>query len=280
MGPPPLDGGVDGVGRARRARRRDRRTASAPAGADGPGGSSGSMATQASTGSSRPLASIGPEGLVGDDLAGGGVGGRADHHRARIGGHLQALGGVHHVAHGRVVAAGPQGTDQHLARVHPDAHLDGHAALGPGGGQALLHAQRGPHRPLGVVLVGHRRAEQGDDGVAHDLVDPPAERGDVADEALEARVDQVLDLLGVGRLAQGREAHQVGEQHGGHPSLVAEADQRLPAARTEARAVGHERATARTGHVTSIRGAAPRPPGAVGPSSGWPGPAMAAGQSQ
>ena len=63
--------------------------------------------------------------------------------------------------------------------------------------ERLLHLQRGPHGPLGVVLVGDRRAEQGHDGVADDLVDPAAEAGDVGGQPLEAAVDQVLDLLGV-----------------------------------------------------------------------------------
>ena len=57
-------------------------------------------------------------------------------------------------------------------------------------GERRLHPQRRPHRPLGVVLVGDGRAEQGDDGVAEQLVDAPAERLDVGDEALEARLDR------------------------------------------------------------------------------------------
>jgi hypothetical protein len=56
-----------------------------------------------------------------------------------------------------------------------------------------------PHRSLGVVLVGGRRAEQGEDGVADDLVDPATERLDVGDEALEAAVGEPLDLLASGR---------------------------------------------------------------------------------
>ena len=69
--------------------------------------------------------------------------------------------------------------------------------LGGHAGDGLLHAQPGADRTLGVVLVGDRRAEQGDDGVAHDLVDPAAERLDVVGEPLEAPVDQRLDLLGI-----------------------------------------------------------------------------------
>ncbi len=73
--------------------------------------------------------------------------------------------------------------------------------LGP---QRLLHGQRGPHGPLGVVLVGDRSAEEGDDGVADDLVDHPAEGGDVGRQPLEAAVDQALDLLGVAVPPTGR----------------------------------------------------------------------------
>ena len=70
--------------------------------------------------------------------------------------------------------------------------------LGGERGERLVHAQRGPHGPLGVVLVGDRGAEQGDDLVADDLVEPAAEGGDVGDEPLEAVVDEALHLLGVG----------------------------------------------------------------------------------
>ena len=89
--------------------------------------------------------------------------------------------------------------------------------------ERLLHAQRGPHGPLGVVLVGDRRTEQGDDGVADDLVDPAAEGVDVGHEPLEAVVDQVLHLLGVAGLGQRREADEVGEQDRDDPTLVAPA---------------------------------------------------------
>ena len=57
-------------------------------------------------------------------------------------------------------------------------------------GQRLLHPQPGAHGPLGVVLVGDRRAEQGDDGVAEQLVDAAAEQLDVGDQPLEAGLDR------------------------------------------------------------------------------------------
>ena len=42
-------------------------------------------------------------------------------------------------------------------------------------GERRLHPQRGADRPFGVVLVGDRSAEQGEDPVTEDLVDPAAE---------------------------------------------------------------------------------------------------------
>ena len=50
---------------------------------------------------------------------------------------------------------------------------------GASAASVLVHPQRGPHRPLGVVLVGDGRAEQGHDLVADDLVEAAAEVDDV-----------------------------------------------------------------------------------------------------
>ena len=94
---------------------------------------------------------------------------------------------------------------QHLAGVDADPHLERRwPIVSAASAEGLLHAQGGPHGPLGVVLVGDRRAEQGDDGVAHDLVDLAAEAGDVLGQAVEAAVDEVLDLLRVEPLGQRR----------------------------------------------------------------------------
>ena len=86
--------------------------------------------------------------------------------------------------------------------------------------QRRLHLERGAHGPLGVVLVGDRGAEQGDDRVADDLVDLAAEGVDVGRQPREAAVDEVLDVLGVAPLGQRGEADEVGEQHGDDPAFV------------------------------------------------------------
>ena len=118
--------------------------------------------------------------------------------------------------------------------------------------ERLLHPQGGPDGPLGVVLVGDRRAEQGDDGVADDLVDPAAEGIDVGDEPLEAAVDQVLDLLRVHRLGQRGVPDEVREEDRHDPTLVSPQAQVLSALRAEASACRHVRTTAGAGHHRGI----------------------------
>ena len=200
------------------------------------------------------------QGVVANGATGGGEGGRAHEHLAGLGGGLQAVGRVHHVAHRGVVAAGAQRAHQHLARVHADAHADVDVELGRVRRQRLLHAQRGAHGALGVVLVGGGRAEEGDDGVADDLVHPPAEGVDVGHQPLEAPVDEVLHLLRVARLGERRVADQVREEHRDDPTLVPPQPQVLPALRAEPCARRHVSTTAGAGHRARIyRGASPNP---------------------
>ena len=149
------------------------------------------------------------------------------------GGGLEAAGNVHDVAHGRVLAGGAHRPDQHLARVHADSHLGTDTQVLAESGEGALHLERRPHGPLGVVLVGDGRAEQGHDGVADDLVDLTAEGGHVGDEPLEAPVDEVLHVLGVGRLGEGGEPDEVGEQDGGDAALVGPGHEGMAAGRAE-----------------------------------------------
>ena len=145
------------------------------------------------------------ERLAGDRRRAQGGGGAADQHAAGRGQRLQPRRRVDDVAHRRVVGAG-QRADEHLAGVDPDAHLDRRLDAGvlDEAAQRLLHPQPGPHGPLGVVLVGDGRAEQGDDGVAEQLVDAPAEQLDVGDQPLEAGLDEALDVLRVAVLGERR----------------------------------------------------------------------------
>ena len=124
-----------------------------------------------------------------------------------------------------------------------------------------LHSQRRPHRAFGVVLVGDRRAEQGEDAVAEDLVDPPAERRDVVDEQLEARVDQPLDGFGIAVLGQRGEPDEIGEQHRRDASLFGlRGGDRVPAGRAEPGICRNLRRAGRTQHE-------PLSVGQIGPST-------------
>ena len=134
----------------------------------------------------------------------------------------------------------------------PTRICTGTPSSGASAGERLLHPQRGPHRPLGVVLVRDRRAELGDDLVADDLVEPAAEGGDVGDEPLEAVVDQAFHLLGVAAGRDRGEADEVGHQHGDQAALVGRGDQALPAFRAEPCALGHRHAAGRTGHGATL----------------------------
>ena len=158
--------------------------------------------------------------LVTDDLAGGLVGRCADEHLAGVGGRLEAGCRVHHIAHRGVVASGAERPDEHFAGVHADPHADADGRFGRVLGECLLHTERGANRPLGIVLVSDRGAEQRHDGVADDLVHATAEVVHIVDEAFERDVDQPLHPLGIEVLRESGEADDVGEDHGDHTSLV------------------------------------------------------------
>jgi hypothetical protein len=178
------------------------------------------------------------QGLVANLVACGLVGRRTDEHLAGQRHRLEAAGGVHDIAERGVIAAGPQGADEHLSGVDPDADLGTDPMQVAQLGEGLLHAQPGAHRPLRIVLVRDRRAEQRHDRVPDDLVDLAAERVDVSCEALEAEVDEVLDPLGIGGLRERRESHEVGEQDRREPSFVGSGHERVATRGAEPGALG------------------------------------------
>ena len=77
-----------------------------------------------------------------------------------------------------------------------------------------MHPQTSPHSALCVVFVSDRHSKQGNDAVAHQLVDGATKGGDIGNEAFEAHIDQALHLLWVKILRERRETHEIGEQHG------------------------------------------------------------------
>ncbi len=141
------------------------------------------------------------------------LGDLADRDRARSGGGLKAGRDVDRVADHRVAVADLPGQD--LARVDsdPEREVDTGDLLVDLVHRAL-HREAGAHRALGVVLVGDRRAEDGHDVVADELVDGAAEAGDLVAEAPERAIDHRLERLGVHPLGDGGVAGEVGEEHG------------------------------------------------------------------
>jgi hypothetical protein len=80
--------------------------------------------------------------------------------------------------------------------------------------------QRGPHRPLGVVLVGDRGAEYCHHPVANKFVQGSPEPFDLVAQPSMVGAKQCPDVLRVGMVEAGGKADQVAEQHGDDPALL------------------------------------------------------------
>src|SRR4029077_5793265 len=132
------------------------------------------------------------------------VRGLVDEHGARLGRRLEAGGDVHRVAEGRVLAprAGADlPEDDHSRRSsNADAEAFG-APAAPHFPGVLLHlahdAQRAANGALCVVLPRRRRAEEGEDAVAREVLDMAAKRLDLPDDAGPRLPHDELDVLGI-----------------------------------------------------------------------------------
>jgi hypothetical protein len=112
----------------------------------------------------------------------------------------------------------PYGAHDYFARIDPHADLDRRPTLLLDlVGEEVdppLHPQRRVARANRVVLVGHRRPEEGHDPIAHHLVDSALVVMNGFHHAFEHRVENLAGLLGV---PVGQELHrtlEVGEEHG------------------------------------------------------------------
>ena len=86
-------------------------------------------------------------------------------------------------------------------------------------GDGRDEVERGADGALRVVLRRGRRAPDGHDRVADELLHGAAVDGDDPPADVEVAGEELAHLLGVARLRQGREADEVGEQHGDEPAL-------------------------------------------------------------
>ena len=79
---------------------------------------------------------------------------------------------------------------------------------------AFLHPERRVASAHGVILVGQRRAEEGHDPVAHDLVHGALVAVDSFHHPLEDRIEQLPRLLGIAVGEQLHRALEISEEHG------------------------------------------------------------------
>jgi hypothetical protein len=186
----------------------------------------------------------------------------ADHQPAGRRRGLQPRGGVHDVAQRERRAGLRSGSDgdHGLARVDGRAHHDRVVrSLAAQPLDRVDDAESRPDRALRVVAVRHRRAEDGHDGVADELLDGSLETLDLPLGAGVELLKRVADVLGIGSIRPGREPDHVDEQHRDHlpffPRSLAECERRA-AGRAERRPDGRLGAAVRACRHARILGPA------------------------
>ena len=193
----------------------------------------------------EPLAEGAPHRVRDQDLAGPRGPGEA-------GGEVHRLAGDGVLA----VACASRAAGDDLPACDADVHAHLAADLGRDRRHGVADGERGPHRPLRVVAVGHRGAEHGHDAVADVLVDPAAVLLHHAVDAPEEAVEQRVHLLRVELAAQRRVAGEVREEHRhlaplagrlGRPTGAARSRPRRAARRSRRAACGGARPPPRRG---------------------------------
>jgi hypothetical protein len=116
--------------------------------------------------------------------------------------------------------AGVEGDDR-LTGVdgHPDGQVQPRAGLVQPV-DALDDVKRRPHGPLGVVLVCGRDAEHADDRIPDELLHRAAEALDLPSGPVVIGTQPGLNLLGIGLVGLGGEAHQVADEHADDLALL------------------------------------------------------------
>ena len=162
---------------------------------------------------------LGPDRLVVDRGLGGLHRVVADEHVARLSRRLDPRCRVDDVA----------GNHPLVRRIQRDGRFAGEDAgagserrdadLFSQGLDRLGQLERGPHGPLGVVLVRHRRAPHRHDRIADELLDHAAVAPDQAATGLEVPGQEVANLLRVAGLGERRESDEVREHDRDEPPL-------------------------------------------------------------
>ena len=155
-----------------------------------------------------------PRLVVRDRLPGRPSGRLSDEHRAGFRGGLDSRGRVDEVPGDHALAFR---ADRHggLAGQYAAARVEVRIEVG----HRRHEVEGGAHGALGVVLGCGRRAPDGHDCVADELLDGAAVSGDQRPSEVEVVRKELPDLLRVARLGKGGEADQVGKENRDEPAL-------------------------------------------------------------
>ena len=104
--------------------------------------------------------------------------------------------------------------DHRLARVHGDTDVDLEVL------HRLENAKTGPNRPLGIVFVCERRAEDSQHCVADELLERAAEALDLLFDTGVVGPQAGADVLRVSLVGAGRVSDEVGEEDGDDLALL------------------------------------------------------------
>jgi hypothetical protein len=197
---------------------------------------------------------------------GGPEGALVDQDPVGRGGGLQPGSGVDHVPRGHPLALDRSGVQHHqrLPGGHPHPHMQIQRWVGLVElGDRLADSQGGPHRPLRVVLVGDRSAEQRHHRVPDELLHRPPIALQVGPQPSVVGGEQAPDVLDVQPLRPAGEPDQVAKQHADDlaflPSGQCRSGQRRRTAQAEPGPLGIVLTTALTDRHPGIVGAGLEP---------------------
>ena len=154
------------------------------------------------------------------------VGGGGDEHASRAGGSLHARRDIDRIAHSGVLGSGrgADDTDDDRSGVDADSHFELVGLRQMLGGVELFDGsdeiEAAADGALGVVLVGGRGAEKGEDAVPHEPGDGSVIALDRAVHPLERLADEGSPVLGIETFCNSSRSCDVGKEHGDRPTLA------------------------------------------------------------
>jgi hypothetical protein len=97
----------------------------------------------------------------------------------------------------------------------------------------LKHPQPRAYRPLGIILMSHRRAEHGHDRVTDELLNRGTVALQLAPQPTVIRAEHGQHILGISPVSPAGRAHQIAEEHRNDLPLLGQAPERSGSARPQ-----------------------------------------------